>query len=837
MIYKLKITNYNEVFVEQSLFKDSQILSKSGNIYLMNATSDDVINFLDYYSQQSEFFNPLDYLIKFVCCSIDDIVDYVNDILYLSRYDIYFIDFYYTDAQTIDYFTVDWSLMEFNKNTYKSTVRNTLLNPHAKPVTNIIKPLTNLSGLFTCLYKVFEQNGTCCGFDKFNGELSSWDTSMITDMSYMFCGSKFFNDISKWNTSNVTNMEGMFSMNLISIPGDDQTLTNPYYCGYTHYNNPPYNYKVSTVDKPSTYINKINILDIADWDTSKVTNMRGMFANSYFYKDLSRWNTSNVTNMSFMFSYLAYDGKTADDNAPNARLIGDLSRWNTSNVTDMAFMFTGSKFNSDVSKWNVSNVTDMSCMFKHTKFVGDISAWDVSNVISSYDMFANTTKPSGSDDVDRILSKWNLLDTNSPITNKYTIKEVISKHKNKLTIDSLSKANSPLNNEFTHVGLTDAVRDYLNQESEITEDKLKYKMECNLTKVGSQYKYFGDTILPLMKGDIFVFTITGHLMHASQLHTMDDLLDYSNYSDYYIYGRCEYLYSSTVNDIPVLIFKIKDCSDNTFKNLFFGCTKKIYIEPTTYTADNSNSLNYYSNSYRFNDYITDSFFNSDPFDATKNCEYIGYSLLNLHPNTEANYEYCKKLISLESLEYSDKSQYYNYTIYDSNDNEAINGTCMLKYCNLIGGTRIDTIVVVLLDGNGSYEVANKVFFMNNYADSDSYLYKGIKYNIKDENDTSITISFGDKTTASEKAFLTSDYYNYTIIKDSNEITGICKITNTGRAYYTNILITTASVSEYVNKSLSIPVLVDNAESYNLYSYENNSWKDYGIIKLSLNTDY
>ena len=31
MIYKLKITNYDEVFGEKPLFKESQILSKSGN--------------------------------------------------------------------------------------------------------------------------------------------------------------------------------------------------------------------------------------------------------------------------------------------------------------------------------------------------------------------------------------------------------------------------------------------------------------------------------------------------------------------------------------------------------------------------------------------------------------------------------------------------------------------------------------------------------------------------------------------------------------------------------------------------------------------------------------
>ena len=833
MIYKLRITNYDEVFGEKPLFKESQILSKSDNIYLMDAASNEVINFLDYYSQQSEIFNPLDYLIKFVCCSTDDIVDYVNDILHLENYSIYLTDYYYyTATSTIDYFTVDWSLMEFNKNTYKIQILTTPTTFGAaetitKPITKTIKPLTSLYGLFTGLNTFTTKNGDSAGFDRFNGDLSKWDTSMITDMSYMFCGSIFLGDISKWNTSNVTNMEGMFSMNVISIPGDNETLLQPYYCGYTHYDNPPYNYSVSTVEKPSTYVDKINIIDIANWNTSKVTNMRGMFANSYFYKDLSRWNTSNVTDMSYMFSYLNNNGMSADDNGPNARIIGDLSKWNTSNVINMAFMFTGSKFNSDVSKWDVSNVKDMSCMFKSTRFVGDTSDWDVSNVVSSYDMFTHTNDPSSSDDVNRVLSKWNLLDTNSLITQKYNIKECIAKNNNAFVINSLGKTNSPLNDEFTHVGLTDTIRKYLNQQSEITEDELKTKMRCNLTKVGSQYKYFGDTEKPFTKGDTFVFTMNG-VMYSRDESTEE----FNDARIYNVCGICEYLYSLTSNDLPFLIFRIKTCSDITFENLLLMCIDTDLLqEPNNI----NNSLSYYSNSYRFKNYSIIMLFRDNNLIDPVYISISGDSVINLHPNTEANYEYCKKLINLEDVAYDVTPQYYKYTTYDSNDNELLNGTCMVKYCTLIGQTYINCIIVVLLNGNGSYDVANKVLFMNNYANFDSYLYKGIKYMVKDENDTPIIISFGDATTAPEK-LLANNYYDYTIAYGSQEITGICEATD-GNAYYTNIIIRSSTNSGFTNKVLCIPALINNAESYNLYCYEYNSWNDYGTIKLSLNSDY
>ena len=90
-------------------------------------------------------------------------------------------------------------------------------------------------------------------------------------------------------------------------------------------------------------------------NTSKVTNMRGMFSTcrNLTSLDVSNFNTSNVTSMSSMFQTC------------RSLTSLDLSSFNTSKVTDMSYMFTrcASLAELDLSGWDTSKVTDMRDMF------------------------------------------------------------------------------------------------------------------------------------------------------------------------------------------------------------------------------------------------------------------------------------------------------------------------------------------------------------------------------------------------------------------------------------------------------------------------------------------
>ena len=147
-------------------------------------------------------------------------------------------------------------------------------------------------------------------------------------------------------------------------------------------------------------------LNLSNFDTSKVTNMGHMFDNATFLKslDLSNFDTSNVTDMSYMFSSI-YSLASLD-----------LSNFNTTNVTNMSYMFDNTTYltSLNLSSFDTSNVTDMSCMFRNLRNLTtlNLSNFNTSQVTNMYAMFYGMSS----------LTTLNLSNFNtSQVTNMYAM--------------------------------------------------------------------------------------------------------------------------------------------------------------------------------------------------------------------------------------------------------------------------------------------------------------------------------------------------------------------------------------------------------------------------------
>ena len=122
---------------------------------------------------------------------------------------------------------------------------------------------------------------------EFNGDISKWDVSNVTTMSFMFGGCFEFNcDLNEWDVSNVTDMTGTFSnCKTFNKPLDKWDVRN-----------------VVKMQATFTGAEKFN-QDISNWQPISCTNMKWMFAAcKKFCQDLSQWPVENVTTYSGMFN-------------------------------------------------------------------------------------------------------------------------------------------------------------------------------------------------------------------------------------------------------------------------------------------------------------------------------------------------------------------------------------------------------------------------------------------------------------------------------------------------------------------------------------------------------
>ena len=181
-----------------------------------------------------------------------------------------------------------------------------------------------------------------------------FDTSSVTDMTYMFSNCRSLTSIPQFDTYSVTNMSGMFykCLSLTTIPQfDTSNVTN----------------------MESMFFSCSSLTSIPQLDTRRVTNMRSMFYSCKSLTSIPQLDTSNVEVMNGMFE--------------QCTSLTDIPLLDTSKVTKMSNMFNSCTSLTSIPILNTSNVIITANMFYNCSSLTTIPQLDTSKVTIMNSMF------------------------------------------------------------------------------------------------------------------------------------------------------------------------------------------------------------------------------------------------------------------------------------------------------------------------------------------------------------------------------------------------------------------------------------------------------------------
>ncbi|MGX2982879.1 BspA family leucine-rich repeat surface protein [Helicobacter sp. 23-1045] len=184
------------------------------------------------------------------------------------------------------------------------------------------------------------------------------------------------------------------------------------------------NGKYQPNDKQLKSLVRYDEVNLGEIDTSKITNMKSLFANSKRrdFSGIEGWDTSNVRSFAWCFYKAEYfNADISAWNVSNARQFRDMfygavafnqpigAKWNTQNAEAMIGMFCQAKnFNNGGEpfgkSWKMDKVKLVWNMFRRAeKFnAGGLNAWNMSSVTKCEDMFA------GAKSFNQPLEDWNV---------------------------------------------------------------------------------------------------------------------------------------------------------------------------------------------------------------------------------------------------------------------------------------------------------------------------------------------------------------------------------------------------------------------------------------------